>query len=303
MRSKSLVQKVSLILEAIRRIKPSSIFFCHYERIEIFISAIACGIMGITTFVMNDSKFDDYNRVLIREIGKSLFLMPYRGGLAAGRRSADYMRFLGISEKRIALGYDTVSVSRMRGQGGPVRVSPEFETLHFTIVARLLPKKNIALALRAFSDLDRIKHDRKLVICGSGPLERDLKDLCVELNIDRFVEFRGFVQTEEISNVLASSLLLILPSVEEQFGQVIAEAVALQVPVAVSENCGARDLLMRNFVNGFVFEPDNIAGLSEIMAMVSDDKELWLRLSEGCSQYQSSVDASAFAAGVRSLIN
>jgi glycosyltransferase involved in cell wall biosynthesis len=97
--------------------------------------------------------------------------------------------------------------------------------------------------------------------------------------------------------------MLILPSTEEQFGQVIAEAVALKVPVAVSENCGARDLLVRQFVNGFIFEADNAAGLGEIMTAVSSDHGLWSRLSSGATEFMAAADVLSFASGVRKLVS
>ena len=65
--------------------------------------------------------------------------------------------------------------------------------------------------------------------------------------------------------MLRKSLALILPSTEEQFGFVVLEALALGIPVIVSENVGARDLHVRTGVNGFIFEPDNEKGLAFFM--------------------------------------
>ena len=95
--------------------------------------------------------------------------------------------------------------------------------------------------------------------------------------LQSLVELQGFIQSAEVTKVLSSTLALILPSSEEQFGQVVLEALAMRVPVLVSEVCGARYELVRNAVNGFVFEPNNPDGLAWFMSALSDNEDLWLK--------------------------
>jgi glycosyltransferase involved in cell wall biosynthesis len=290
---------------AIARLRPEAVFFCHYQRAGIFAAATIARAMGIRVFTMNDSKFDDYPRELWREVGKSLFFLPYQGALAASRRSADYLRFFGVKPDRIAHGYDSVSVSRIRNlaKAPPAPDGDAFESRHFTIVARLLPKKNIALALRALAVLARTGQARKLVICGSGPLEFELKALAKDLGVASLVDFKGFAQTEEVCRVLAQTLVLILPSVEEQFGQVIPEALSMGVPVLVSDNCGARDHLVETGVNGFIFEPTNVEGLAYFMRLLSTDETTWRSMALAARRIAERGDVSEFVAGVRQLVD
>ena len=70
--------------------------------------------MGFKVFTMNNSKFDDYDRNLFREIGKAIMYSPYNGVIAAGERSKDYMRFLGFPERRICMNSNVLSVERIR---------------------------------------------------------------------------------------------------------------------------------------------------------------------------------------------
>ena len=56
---------------------------------------------GTVVLSMNNSKFDDYGRRVVREALKALFLVPYQGILAATPRAADYVRFLG--KRRVEL--------------------------------------------------------------------------------------------------------------------------------------------------------------------------------------------------------
>lgn len=263
------------------------------------------GASGKPGAVQNDSKFDDYPRELWREVGKSLYLAPYNGALVASRRSKDYLRFLGVRRERIALGYDSVSVARIQGlaKTKPAPEGAPFADRHFTIIARLLPKKNIPLALNALAILSRSGPTRKLVICGSGPLDAELKSLAHDLGIHELVEFRGFVQTEEVCETLSTTLCLILPSTEDQFGQVIAEALAMGVPVLASENCGARDDLLKTGVNGFIFEPTNVAGLAYFMRMLTSDEATWRAMATAAQAMAMRGDVSEFVNGAQQLLD
>lgn len=292
------------IISAALKLRPHAMFFCHYQRTSILISALVLRAFGVKIFTMNDSKFDDYSRDVWRELGKSFFFTPYQGALVASQRSADYLNFLGMSRDKIAFGYDAISTARIRTMGGtsPAPGGVDFHERHFTIVARLLPKKNIAAALRAFALLVRNGSKRKLVICGSGPLEAELKRQASELGVSDNVDFKGFLQTADICKTLAASLALILPSTEEQFGQVIPEALSLGVPVLVSDNCGARDHLVRTGVNGFIFEPFNVDGLAFLMDQLSSNEATWKHMSAAASRMSDLGDVRHFVEGVRALL-
>ncbi|WP_395664447.1 glycosyltransferase [Methylocella sp.] len=298
-------RKIRELVRACFALRPADFFFCHYETPYVFLTALLLRLAGSRVFVMNDSKFDDYKRYVGREIVKKLFYLPYSGAIAAGTRSADYFRFLGMSEKRIALNYDAISTDRIRRLAGVDRApgGPAFAERDFIIVARMVPKKNIAMALEAYA-LYRAgaARPRKLRLCGSGPLEAELKAHAERLQIADDVIFHGFLQIEEVCPLLGSSLALILPSLQEQFGNVVIEAQALGLPTIVSENCGARDLLVRNGVNGFVVEPDNPRGLAFFMSLLDRDETLWRNMALATAPYSALGDAARFAESALALI-
>jgi glycosyltransferase involved in cell wall biosynthesis len=289
------------LLGACYRSGAKHIFFCHHIHPAVFFSAIAMRGLGRYVHTMIESKFDDFPRCFGREFAKRQLLAPYHGCLAAGTRTQDYVRFLGIPPDRIAPGYDTISIRRMREGAGNSPTVP-FDERHFTIVARLVPKKNHKMALDAYSRyVSRSPNPRRLVICGSGPLEAELKAQVKSLSLESLVTFTGFVQTAEVARCLHSTLALILPSVEEQFGQVILEALAMEVPVLVSEACGARDELVRTGVNGFVFEPDNPEGLAWFMSLLSTEERLWRKMADSTQRFLPLSDVERFAEGVERL--
>ena len=295
------------LLGRLKSLKARHIFLCHYQEWYILCAATLLRVMGKRVYFMGDSKFDDYCRWVGREWLKSFYLAPYVGALTASIRSKEYLEFLGWGVRPIELGYDTISVDRIRrlACSPPAPNGVDHSERHFTIVARYVPKKNIALALQAFADQtmrDDDSNARKLVLCGSGPLESELREQARRLSIDDLVEFRGFVQTDEVCRVLSKTLCLILPSIEEQFGQVVPEALAMGVPIVLSTNCGARDELVRSGVNGFVIEPDNVTGLRNFLSLIARDAELWARMSRATQLFVSLGDVERFARAVGKLI-
>ncbi|MCI0468178.1 MAG: glycosyltransferase [Beijerinckiaceae bacterium] len=286
------------------RNRPADFFFCHYELAFVFFAALILRITGNRVFIMNDSKFDDRKRYLWREVMKSVLLIPYNGSIASGRRAEDYFRFLGIPEKGIRLFYDTLSTERIRRLGAVAQApgGTPFESRHFTVVARMVPKKNISMVIEAFA-LYRAQSamPRQLQLCGSGPLEAQLRSEAAARGLEESVIFRGVLQMEDVCKTLGTTLALLLPSTEEQFGNVVIEAQALGLPVILSDNCGARDMLVRGGVNGFVIEPDNPAGLAFFMGLLDRDESLWRRMSLATRHFAELGDASLFAKSVLSL--
>ncbi|ACK51720.1 glycosyl transferase group 1 [Methylocella silvestris BL2] len=300
----SFLRKFYTLARTCFALRRADFFFCHYESPSIFLTAALLRLTGSRVFVMNDSKYDDYRRYVGRELIKKIFYLPYTGAVASGTRAADYFRFLGLPEKRIVLNYDTLSTDRIRRLSGVDRApdGPPFAARHFTIVSRMVPKKNLSMALNAYA-LYRAgaAHPRQLHICGSGPLDAELRDEAARLGLSDSVIFRGFLQIDEVCPILGKTLALILPSTQEQFGNVVIEAQAMGLPVIVSENCGARDLLVRSGVNGFVIEPDNPEGLAYFMGLIDSDEALWRRMAIATAPFSTLGDASRFAQAIVDL--
>lgn len=242
-------------------------FLCHYERPEVFLTAVILRLRMKKVFVIGDSKFDDYQRQVFREAAKAIFYFPYNGALVSGARSESYLRFLGV-RGRIETGYDTIDSRRIANRALSPREDLKPKS-YFIVVNRLVKRKNtesIISAFAAFCEENSAPID--LLIVGEGPEGAALRELADRSGVAGRIRFYGTVPNEQISPLLANALALVLVSSSEQWGLVVNEAVACGIPVIVSDAVGARDSLVRNFVNGFVVEVDNVQGLSRAMAEV-----------------------------------
>jgi glycosyltransferase involved in cell wall biosynthesis len=301
-------RKLRHAMRAIRAARPRAVFLCNQDNPEILAALVLLRLSGTRTYAMLDAKFDDTPRRVLKEALKRPVFALFNGGLVAGARTVAYARFLGLREGWARTAYDTVSIARVRRDAAtpPAPCGAAHAMRDFVVVARFVPKKNLPLAIRAYAFYRTLptsqSRTRRLVLCGAGPLEAMLRALAAELGVADGVEFAGFLDHEAVARRLGTGLALILPSVEEQWGLVVNEAVAMGLPVLCSDNVGARDSLVRVAVNGFVFEPDNHEGLARLMHLLAENAALWQRLAEGSLRLAPNGDVAEFVRGVCELL-
>lgn len=282
----------------------STFFLCHYEHPATLLLAITLRALGRTVIVMNDSKFDDCPRNIFKELLKFCFYLPYSGAIGSGERSTDYLRFLGINKRKIKSNYNSMSTERIKGLAQKAPRDISFLDRPIVVVARLVKKKNLFTVLDSFAHYrNKFSGKRKLIILGDGPLENDLRAYALKLGVSENVEFKGFLQIDEVARILVSALCLVLMSTEEQFGNVIIEANALSIPAIVSTQVGARDHLVKSGVNGFIVEPNNPQGCAFFMHTLDSNESLWRTMSSSCKDFLPLCDCSCFASAVNTFVS
>jgi glycosyltransferase involved in cell wall biosynthesis len=100
----------------------------------------------------------------------------------------------------------------------------------------------------------------------------------------------------DVPELMRNSDLLVLPSVEEGFPLVIAEAIGSGCVPLASDACAE---ICRHMENGLVHRVGDVATLSHQIAMLHEDRTLLGRLRAGC--LKSSHEFTWTAAGVRLL--
>lgn len=264
-------------------------------------------LLGRRVVVFSESKFDDSHRSAPLELLKLLVLSCYCAAIVGGRRHREYFRFLGFRRRAVLFGYDTVGVERIRRQAAAHDDDTEFAERPFVFVGRFVDKKNLLTLVRGYARyaLDAGSRPRSLVLVGSGPEERALRDLVQELGIADLVQFPGFLTAEAVSRTLGRAAALVLVSREEQWGLVVNEAIALGIPVIVSYEVGARDLLIGNLDNGIVVDSGDPDGIGAAMLQMTADEAEWNRMREAayrraplgdCACLAEAVEAVAFPA-------
>lgn len=106
----------------------------------------------------------------------------------------------------------------------------------FLFLSRIHPKKRLDLVLRAFQTLRTKSVDAVLLIAGTGEPSyvETLRSLARELGIAGAVHWAGHVGGDEKSAVLRAADIFVLPSINENFGISVVEALASGLPVILS---------------------------------------------------------------------
>lgn len=159
----------------------------------------------------------------------------------------------------------------------------------YVSVCRLLEKKGVDLALRAFAALcrestDSGKDDRFLVV-GSGPYEAALKAQAEALGIADRVIFAGLVAEEDLVDMYRLGDVFVMPNRElpngdtEGFGLVFLEANACGLPVLAGRDGGSPDAVQHE-ENGLVVNGHSVTDITEAMRRLRHEPALRQRLRQ-----------------------
>ena len=112
-------------------------------------------------------------------------------------------------------------------------------------VGRLAPEKNLQALLRAWLDVRNVYPEARLTLAGEGPerpvLEALARSLGLSLGPEEAVELPGVVI--DVTALLRTANLFVLPSIEEGMSIALLEAMALGIPLVASSIPGNRRLI------------------------------------------------------------
>ena len=138
-------------------------------------------------------------------------------------------------------------------------------------VGRLLPLKGVALALQALQSLD----GWQLVVCGDGPDLQRLKGIALRLEVKDRVDFRGWMDRADVLEEMGKASVFVFPSLHDEAGWVVVEAMAAGLPVVCLRVGGPPILAGPEFAVGPARPSVTAANLAErILAAAATDRGL-----------------------------
>jgi glycosyltransferase involved in cell wall biosynthesis len=149
-------------------------------------------------------------------------------------------------------------------------------------VGRFTPQKDFATLLNSFAVL-RSRVESRLVIVGAGPLLASLERLSEDLGISEDVWFAGYQANPY--KFISKSAVLVMSSIYEGFGNVLAEAQALGIPT-VSTDCesGPREILLNGEAGRLVPVGDFNAIADAVELSLSRDAATMAMVTEATRQ-------------------
>lgn len=145
-------------------------------------------------------------------------------------------------------GIDTKDYERLPAASEAERMLPQLKDKRVLLfLSRVHPKKGLPLLLRAWRELGAERREWLLVIAGpdQGGHTDELKRMVEEMKLSASVAFPGALFGTEKLAAYALADLFVLPSYSENFGVVVAEALAAGLPVLTTSGTPWKNLSER----------------------------------------------------------
>jgi glycosyltransferase involved in cell wall biosynthesis len=185
----------------------------------------------------------------------------------------------GIPPERVAVVLNGVDVDRWHpgrdraSTRAELGIGPDAPVL--LSVCRLFPGKGAASVIHALPELLDELPDLRLLIVGSdvlgGSYRAELRTLITSLGLDDHVELLG--RRPDIPALMAAADVYVMPSVDEPFGLVFAEAMAMELPVVGLTNGGTLEIV-EDGVTGLLSSPGDGPALVDHLRRLLGDPAL-----------------------------
>lgn len=132
-------------------------------------------------------------------------------------------------------------------------------TLKIGCPGRLVADKNHRIVIDALASLKQSEHKLHLYIAGDGIYKSQLEQYISKLRLENEISLVGLLNAQQMASFYKEMDLIVLPSLNEAFGLVFIEAIAIGTPVLVSDRFGALNFIdnARYDISQFTFNPES----------------------------------------------
>lgn len=156
------------------------------------------------------------------------------------------------------------------------------DSLVILSVGRLVYYKGFEYLIEAMKNVQ----NAKLIIVGSGPLEKKLKKQITESSLHNRIEIIPELERESLNSLFQMCDLFVLPSIRksETFGIVQIEAMACGKPVVCTEIGTGTTFINQDGITGLVVPPENSKALAEAINKILNNESLRKFLGDNAKQ-------------------
>ena len=193
---------------------------------------------------------------------------------------------LGCPKEKLRLNRTGIPLERFPFHQRPM---PADGSWRFVQACRLISKKGLATALRAFARFQARCPKAKFVIAGEGPLKAELEALVGELGLGEAVQLRGFLGQADLAELYARAHIFLHPSEmppdqnQEGVPNSMLEAMATGLPVLATTHGGIPEAVTHERTGLLVPERDEEA-LFQAMCQMTDEADRLYILGDAASR-------------------
>ena len=254
--------------------------------------------------------FDRRRGYPLVEFMKKRFLNLCSAFVVPGRSSLNYLKDLGVAERRIITApnaVDTALFSQLaqaaRRDESQVRARHRLPWRYFLYVGRLVKAKGVFDLLDAYSRLKaEIRSAIGLVFVGIGSDYAALVDRASKIAPGQ-IHVPGFVHRDELAAFYALADGLIFPTHSDPWGLVVNEAMACGLPVIATSVAGCVLDLVQDGWNGFVVPPRDPARLAAAMENLAPDSRRRTEMGRNSRERIEAYSPASWAQGMLEAVN
>ena len=229
-----------------------------------FFVIILLNLFRVNFLIQSEAPIPTKNRSILKRSLLNFLVIPLaklliiraKGVLAVSIFAEDYFKSLGVQSNKIyRFGYFRKVKPNLQNQ--LINKVPQF-----IFVGQLIERKGVMILLEAIKNVYQTDKSFHLTIIGTGELETVLKDFINKNQLQNTVTLLGVINSENVINYIEKADLLILPSIFDGWGMVVNEALQSNVPVLISDQCGAKELIKSDY-NGLIFKTNDTKSLTE----------------------------------------
>jgi glycosyltransferase involved in cell wall biosynthesis len=223
------------------------------------------------------------------------------GVIAVSSAGRDRLLAFGVAPERITVALQSGDLEPVRAAAGrraapsapsastgTAAPAPPAEPVTVLAAGRLVPDKNFATLIEAFSRLRLAPERARLEIAGTGFAAPELRGLAERLAVP--VRFHGPVAAARMPELYAGADIFALVSTYEPFGVVIREAVAASLPVVCSRTAGAAGDVAVDGRNAILVDPDRPDEVAAALSRLIADGSLRERMGAESRAIDAAID-------------
>lgn len=240
-------------------------------------------LMGISHHFFGTSIFKEVNPIAALYVYLSEFVMKYKYKnipfSVVSESTLDEFKHKNYDTSNFKIIYNAIDQSKF-----DFEVKKKEDILTITYFGRLKKYKSVQHLLLAYSLIKDKLPNSQIYIIGKGDYSNKLKELAIELNIEKNVKFWGFVDEETKIDLLSRSHIVVNTSIKEGWGITNIETNACGTPVISADSPGLRDSVKVG-ESGYLYKYGDTQELSQIILRVLQNNDERIKLSEGALQW------------------
>jgi glycosyltransferase involved in cell wall biosynthesis len=201
-------------------------------------------------------------------------------------RLAELLVARGIPAERIHVIPSGVTAADDRPLPDPF---PSLPHPRVVFLGRIVRQKGVATLIEAAA---RMRHEVLLLVVGDGPLRDEAEAAAAAADIDGRVCFAGFRPHREVAAILAHADAFVMPSVYEELGTSLLEAMQAGLPIVASDTGGIPTALGDA---GVLVPPGDPDALAAAVDALLDDPGRAARLGAAARARAAAYDWEALA--------